>query len=275
MPNEDNMMFVRPKNCRYCGHGYHGLYHVVEYAQQKEQWNITDISAEQANKGPVYDALNDTDPLSFYGFGHGLDCRYTGDLEQDIFSCDDCSILSERVVYLLSCLTANGLGPKIIENGALAYAGFNISWTWLSQTGTDGDPYDDRYAFGFWESANELWMALLDGYDFQESVQKSIDRYDAWIDYWFYEEPEDPESQNCIMWLIHDRDGLVALDKCMNYSNQENCETGGCYWYNNICNSVPKTIDEEGMSLGIVGLIPIIALIGIVLIAGQTKTAKS
>lgn len=258
-------MFVRPRNCRYCGHGYHALGHVVQYAASKGLWNIADLSAEQANKTPIYNAIDNTDPFGFYGFGHGNDCEFTGDLEEDIFTCAECDKLNGKLVYLLSCLTANGLGPKIMENGAIGYAGFDISWTWLSRSGTDGDPYEDPYAICFWESANEFWMALLDGLDFHEAAQKSIDKYNEWIDYWFYENPEDPASQDCMMWLAYDRDGLVAISFCDTLIDQISCETEGCYWYDDACHSVPLPPPRPGIG---VALIPIILIVGVAFIVG-------
>jgi len=243
MPDESNMMFVRPRNCHYCEHGYNALQHMVAYAQQKGVWNITDLAETQANKAPIYASIDQTDPFAFYGFGHGNHDRYTGDSEENIFTVTECGKLSGRVVYLLSCLTANSLGPAIIQNGALAYAGFNISWTWIGETENDEfsypDPYDDPYAFGFYESANELWKALLDGKTFNEAIQQSKNKYDEWIDYWFYTNPEDPASQDCIMWLAHDRDGLVGLNVCDVQNTENDCVTQGCYWYEGCCHASP------------------------------------
>lgn len=259
MPNPDNMLFVRPKNCRFCGHGYYGLQHALQYANSKG-WDTIDIAAENANQIPVYTAIDNYDPATFYGFGHGNNCIYTGDAEEGIFTCDECNRLNGRMVYLLSCLTANGLGPEMIRQGALAYAGFNISWTWLSDTGTDGDPYADKYARGFWESANELWMSLCDGMEFRASVQKSVAKYNEWIEYWFYTNPEDPFSQECIKWLAFDRDGLVALDVCDAITDEVQCAEYGCHWYNGHCNSNPQAPIQSG------GLI--LAAISVALIVG-------
>jgi len=203
-------MFVRPVNCHDCGNGFYALGHVIEYAQQQGQ-EIIDIAGGNANKAPVYAAIDSNNPTHFYGFGHGGNTRFTGDSEQDIFTVNECDKLAGKEVYLLSCLTANALGSAIIQNGATAYAGYRISWTWVSDSGSDGDPYQDLYAKGFYESANELWVALIDGKTFEEAVQAAIDKYNEWIDYWFDENPEAPQSQDAIMWLIHDRNGLVAL----------------------------------------------------------------
>lgn len=139
---------------------------------------------------------------------------FTADSEQMVFSVDENSKLSGRIVYLLSCLTANSLGPAIIENGATAYAGYDISWTWLSDSDPDGDndPYDDPYALCFWESANELWMALLDGESFDNAMKSAVAKYNEWIDYWMYTNPDDEYAEDCIMWLAHDRNGLVGYE---------------------------------------------------------------
>ena len=230
------MMFIRPINCHVCGHGYHALGHAKDYAAQHGRV-IVDIEKEQANKDPVYQAIDLHDPLYFYGFGHGSQTRYTGDAEEDIFTVDECDKLANRNVYLLSCLTANQLGPAIVEAGAESYAGFNISWTWITSSGTDGDPYDDPYAYGFYESANELWNAIVDGKTMQDAVQASIDKYNQWIDYWYYDNPGDPSSQDAIMWLIHDRDGLVLLTVCDTLTDETACITHGCSWYNNSCHT--------------------------------------
>jgi len=270
MPDASKMMFVRPKNCRYCGHGYYGLLHAVQYAQSKGLWNIIDISAEQANKGPIYEAIDQHDPASFYGFGHGSSCTYTGDSEEPIFTCNECDRLNGRVVYLLSCLTGIGLGQAIINAGALAYAGFTVSWTWLSDSGTDGDPYADKYARGFWESANELWNALVDGEEFHDAVQRSIDKYDEWIDYWYYDNPQEPYSQECIKWLAVDRDGLIALDICDAITDETQCQQEGCYWYEDHCHSAPPTPPPGGGGLAL-AMVPIIAIVGIAYIVGQKK----
>lgn len=263
MPDQNKMMFVRPRNCRYCGHGFFALQHVLRYAQQ-HGFNTIDLAEEQANKIPIYEAIDQHDPGSFFGFGHGSPAIYTGDAEEPIFTTEECDRLATRVVYLLSCLTGQLLGPEIIKQGALAYAGFNISWTWMSDSGTDGDPYEDIYALCFWESANELWMALLDGAIFEDAVKASVAKYDEWIDYWFYDNPEDPLSQEAIKWLIHDRNGLVSLNICDVIADETECMNLGCHWQENKCYSqLPRK--ELGINWALA--IPIILVVGLAFIA--------
>lgn len=267
MPEQNTMMFVRPINCRSCEHGYYGLKHARDYAMQKG-YDAVDIEKTEANKGPVYDAIDQYDPLGFYGFGHGNSCVYTGDAEEPIFTCSECGKLKDRVVYLLSCLTANGLGSAIIHAGGQQYAGFNISWTWMATGGgATGDPYDDKYAYGFYESANELWMAVIDGLPFHKAVQKSIDKYNEWIDYWYNEGASDPYSQDAIKWLAHDRDGLVHLNRCLIHETQSECLADGCYWWDNSCHTYPKTAENN-----LLALVPMVSFLGLGIVIAREKT---
>jgi len=206
---KDNMMFIRPKNCHYCTQGYKGLYHSVNYAENKNKWDIIDIKSTSAVKSNIYNKIDLYKPYSIYGFGHGSPSIYTGDDERPILTTIECSKTSGKVVYLLSCLTANFLGPAMIANGTKSYAGFNISWTWISNGSIIGDPYNDKYAKGFYESSNELWKALCDGYTFKQALSASVAKYNYWINYWY--NSSDSNKNELIKWLAHDRDGLVGL----------------------------------------------------------------
>jgi hypothetical protein len=114
------------------------------------------------------------------------------------------------MVYLLSCLTANALGPDIINDGGKCYAGFKISWTWMANDIT-ADPYLDRYAEGFYRASNEFPNSVTQNYLWWQCRDRSIAEYNRWINIWETERSDDPGAADAIKWLIHDRDGLVCL----------------------------------------------------------------
>lgn len=273
MVNSNNMLFIRPRNCHDCGNGYYGLLHAVQYAQNKNLWNITDLDAEEAEKTIVYENITDTDPQSIYGFGHGLPYLYTGDSETEIWSTTNCNNVAGRFIYLMSCLTGQQLGPEMIQKGAMAYAGFNISWTWITEASTEGDPYNDKYAKCFWESANALWIALCDGYEFMEAVDKSVAKYNEWIDYWFANSNIEGASE-CITWLIVDRDGLVAYDACMLKKTEDECVISDCYWYSNKCNSRLQKTAEGTFNIPILPLVLVATIVGLFLVTSKKPTKK-
>jgi len=278
MADANSMMFIRPNTCHDCGNGFYALQHCVEYANGLS-WNTLDLSEELARKQPVYNSLDTNDPLYLYGFGHGNTGIYTGQGEppEIIFRTTECDKLNGRIVYLLSCLTGIALGPAIIEAGALAYAGFNISWSWIidpqNPEGTGGDPYEDLYAISMYDSANELWYAISDGDGFSTAVQRSVDKYTEWIDYWFYENPGAPYSQQCIGILASNRDSLVALYNCDGLE-EPLCNAAGCDWTGSNCLNPPPVNGGGGIGLPRLVAVAFIAIIGIGLIVGQTDYFK-
>lgn len=271
MADESKMMFVRPNTCHDCGNGFYALQHARDYATNLG-WNALDFSEELARQQSVFDGLDGNDPLFLYGFGHGNASLYSGQGEppEIIFTTNQCDKLNNRLIYLLSCLTAIALGPAIIEAGALAYAGFNISWSWIidpsNPDGTGGDPYEDLYAISMYDSANELWYAVSDGDAFNTAVQRSIDKYTEWIDYWFYENPGAPYSQQCIGILAANRDSLVALYNCEGLE-EPLCHTVGCEWTGTECLNPPSANGNGGIPILLA--ISLITIIGITFFAVQ------
>jgi len=205
----NSMLNIMPYNCRYCMQGYKALLHVSEEGRLNSV-NVIELPGPQAAKSIVWDTLASMDPIFVNGFGHGSPNVYTGDSELPIFTSQECDILANRVVYLLSCLTAIELGPAIIKAGGMAYGGYNIAWTWLSED-VNADPYDLYAAEGFYRSSNEFPIALLQGADVGMAEERCLAEYNRWINIWETERSGHESAAAAIKWLIHDRDGLTVL----------------------------------------------------------------
>lgn len=205
----NSMLNIMPYNCRYCVQGFKGLEHVSEEARI---WNLKLIELQKGDavKEPIWDILASMDPIFVNGFGHGNTGIYTGDTEEPVFTTEDCSILANRVVHLLSCFTAVELGPAIINAGGLAYAGYDIAWTWFTND-AEADPYTDYFAEGFYRSDNEFPIALIQGGTVRIARYRCRDEYNRWIEIWETDRADSPYAAESIKWLIHDRDGLTVL----------------------------------------------------------------
>lgn len=276
MPDMNKILFIRAKRCDDCTpegtcdsciQGYNAAGHVL--AENTGGWSVIDAGDNNANKQYVDEAIEYDDPGVIFGFGHGNQNRFTAQYREDIFTTSDCDRVSGRIVYLLSCLTANQLGPMMMEKGALAYAGFNQSWTWIADTDEynnflQPDPYFDKYAQGFYESAVAVMVALCAGYSFIEAIQASIQKYNDWIQYW-YDNP-DPASQDCIMWLAFDRDALVAFSNCDEITDEQTCVQQGCLWEATQCATIPRHA-----SINPVLLIPVVFVVGIAFVVFKGK----
>ena len=195
--------------------------------------------------------------------------------------------LNGRMIYLLSCLTAQQLGPAMIDAGAISYAGFKDEWTWAGND-PNGDPYDDPYARCFYESANELWLALIDGYSFGEAVEHSKNKYDWWIDYWL--NSTDISASTMVGILSTDKDLLVPLgdqtahlleDPCMQRTTSNDCIVNGCYWWpDGTCHGTPYVAPSEvggapgGMIQDVVKYVAGFSLIGFMFYLSLTGENK-
>lgn len=203
----------RPKECRYCEQVYYGLLHIVQYIRERG-YVVYDLSGSKCIRSEIYDKLENLNPSLFAAMGHGYIDTFTDNNEAIVWRCGyiSCSYppgnLKNRIVYLWSCLTARELGPEIINYGATAYIGFNEEWIWVSSSPA-GDPYNDPYARCFFDSGNEVIKALVDGCTVKEAVQRAIDRYNQWIEYW--KQSNDVHATECIKYLAWDRDALVSL----------------------------------------------------------------
>ena len=241
--NKRDVLFIRPSDCRYCLNGFYGLEHVVKYASNKS-YNIVDLNGKNADNPYIDDVIMDFSPYLIYGFGHGNVNAYTANSEIPVWIVgEDLTHLAGRIIYLLSCLTANQLGPYLIKQGVIGYGGFLVSWTWITND-INGDPYTDKQAEGFYRSTNRFFESLLEGNTLSQAMQDSIQEYNRWIKYW----TDNPNnvSTEIIKWLIHDRDGLVIYGDpnastilCEDINSREECIEGGCWWYSGSCHCDP------------------------------------
>jgi len=208
----NSMVNIMPWNCPFGQQLFYGIQHISDEAE-KLGLNLVELKAKDAVKEPVWDAIIATDPVFVCGAGHGSPSTFTGDISDvsaAIFATSFCDILADRVVFLHSCLTAINLGPEAVNQGAITYIGYVVSWTWVSENPTV-DPYGLPQAEGFYKAANELPIALVQGDMVAIAYNRSIAMYNYWINVWLTERSTWPGAAEVVKWLLFDRDGLAVL----------------------------------------------------------------
>jgi hypothetical protein len=221
MPNADAMLIVRPRDCRYCEHGYYALGHAVSDAVDVinnpedtpglipvQDLTIYDLAATDAERTPVINAIREYDPLIVNSFGHGTPTMYTGNSESAIIDISNVNIMAGRMWHTLSCLCGQYLGAEMIRQGGLAFLGYTQDWVWAydPELGVGGDPQLDTYAWPFFESDNQVTVILSVTHDPGLAYQWAYDTYEAWIDYWL--KSDDRYAAEVAKWLIWDRDAF-------------------------------------------------------------------
>jgi intein/homing endonuclease len=138
----------------------------------------------------------------------GNSTTFTGQNYNYIWWVCDCRELRGRVVYLLSCLTGQQLGPDIVRNkGAWCYIGYKVEFAWVQAAYID--PLSDRYGRSFFEPVLEIINRLADGYTTGAAYKSSIDKWNYWINYW--SGSRDPVAPLVLQLLLWDRDGQILI----------------------------------------------------------------
>lgn len=199
---------IRPNVCTSCDVGYAALEYTLQEAIRLG-YDITDLGSSLATKEDLELVIAEKAPLFLNGFGHGNVNVFTGQNTIPVITKGvNEEILSGMITYLLSCLTGVELGPAIIAAGGWAYIGYTVSWTWMDEDGA-GDPFQDKYAIGFYDGSNVIPIAIMNGLVAQNAKQVGYDKYTEWIDYWAAS--DDPYAADCIQWLLYDRDSCILL----------------------------------------------------------------
>jgi len=150
------------------------------------------------------------DPSFVVGMGHGNEEVYAGQYINGAYSIlmnlDNADLMAGRVVYLLSCLTAQQLGPAMIEKGAVAYAGYNQDFVW---TVSGGPPATDPLAAPFATSSTTYPKVLVKGKIVGEAKVRTIEVFNQQIAAW--EKSADPYAREVVKWLLWDRDAFTVL----------------------------------------------------------------
>lgn len=132
------------------------------------------------------------------GVGHGQPDTFTGDMGMPVFEVEGYpqGAVHGRVVHLLSCQTAIELGPAMVEDGCLAFFGYDRNF--IAYT-------DERFADIFWECDGEIDRALAEGNSAGEAYRRAFELYDA-----YSEALRDAGHDAVAAALEFDRDHLMA-----------------------------------------------------------------
>lgn len=163
----------------------------------------TDLENEKATRDTVLTTLRTEDPAYFFGFGHGNADVFTGYQLDRIISTFDPESLQAfrgRVVHLLSCSTAQRLGPALILNGARAYIGY-IGPAYCAAAFV---PYEHPAYYSIEDCDFEWDRALASGLTVRQAWGRVQTKYNEWVEWW--RESDDPlaeEAIQCLLWNLN------------------------------------------------------------------------
>jgi hypothetical protein len=148
---------------------------------------IAELKGENAYPTTINTTIKLLNPAYCVIIGHGQDTLLTVECKTPYLTLEspELELFQNRIVTLLSCLTARELGPKLIEAGALAYNGYREEfWYWIGSA-----PCSDRASTSpFTPDFEGFTASLMRGETTGEARLNQLRRYEEEIDYWTFGE---------------------------------------------------------------------------------------
>jgi hypothetical protein len=113
------------------------------------------------------------------GMGHGSKDAFTGQNEAVILEVGryNAREIRGKVIKLLSCQTGAVLGPDLIRNGALSFAGYTDDYVWVCDAELGSTPWTDKKAATSLMPVIDSINALLDGKTAKEAFEIELEGY--------------------------------------------------------------------------------------------------
>lgn len=135
-------------------------------------FRVTRFTGKKAARLPVAAAAAQPDVVYLTGVGHGAFDRFEGHDDVPVFEIGKYAVaeVHRKIVHLISCLTANGLGPDFVRNGTLAYFGYD-----------DNFAFDNRSRVPCLECDSEIDRGFADGLTAGDVYQRAHDAFTVQI----------------------------------------------------------------------------------------------
>lgn len=108
------------------------------------------------------------------GVGHGSPSEFCGHNDQIILDTLSIPNVEGKIIVLISCETAQRLGPALINAGAMSYIGFKKDLVWVMDADLASKPWNDELARPVMGPITDCVNTILDGKQVQEAFNTLI-----------------------------------------------------------------------------------------------------
>lgn len=176
-----------------------------DYLKKKNcDWKITVLNSSNSTNENLYKIISNSKMINILiAFCHGSDESLYFSNKNVLSVDDDLSIYNNTFLYTNSCSTGKKLGPKLIQEGMIAFWGYK----------------NDTWAYNFYETFvkcdNYGLKKLLEGQSFQKAFDEALDNYtDAFLEML---ESDDMDATIAAVMLQENRDCMVKYGN-LNFS---------------------------------------------------------
>ena len=134
---------------------------IITLAEEKGG-DVFDLDRKRANRKEFESIMRKKKPSLVFLNGHGdYDAVAGQENEVLVRAGDNEKLLESKIVYALSCRSAQILGPSSINSGADAYIGYDEDFIFLYDENKRTLPEQDKTAEMFSEPSNQVMVSLL------------------------------------------------------------------------------------------------------------------
>jgi hypothetical protein len=184
----------------------------IVQARSRPEFVIKELRGSDANPTNIDTAIAEIRPMMIFGTGHGNVDVYSVECRTVYMRVCDArtSKMAGRVIHLNSCLTAQQLGPDLINKGALTYYGSNEEfWLYVGQS-----PCSDRSVEAVFLAELQVEASLMSGRTTGKAQEDRLKRYDEEIAYWTTGDGRNhPDAATIVRLLQIDKSIAVMLGK--------------------------------------------------------------
>ena len=125
---------------------------------------VLDLDGDRASAKEVKSMLEKRSPKAIFFNGHGSDICVTGQNNEVLIEAGKNDyLLKDKIIYALSCRSAQVLGPASIKKGTSSYIGYIEDFIFMYSPENMAKPLEDKTAELFLNPANQVMVSLLKG----------------------------------------------------------------------------------------------------------------
>jgi hypothetical protein len=155
--------------------------YVYPNLRAKEDMSVIALFGEDATKLNFTPACSIRTVDFITGLGHGNNDVFTGQEGEVLWRVGnyDSQETTGKIIHLLSCLTARRLGYDLVDNGALAYFGYNEEFAFVTSASPPPDITEDPFADPFFKCDSEIDRLIAECHQANEVYGMAMDLYQS------------------------------------------------------------------------------------------------
>jgi len=188
------VLLTRPNHDNTTRYLFYWAQRIVIEAEAKG-FQLLDLKEGRANRKEFESMVGSKEPSLILFYGHGSSCKVAGYNDEVLIEAgDNDGILKSKIIHALSCKSAQILGPRSIDSGALTYIGYDEDFIFCCIPEKTSKPLEDKLASLFLNPPELLIKNLLKGNStgvsvgrakrlFMDNIQKLLTTENSEYDY--------------------------------------------------------------------------------------------